>query len=396
MKWLEERQICRRKDLVEGGSGLLPRHAVELHDPRPFLVELVPPLAVAIARLVPFVVLDALLALGLPLSDALLLHHETRSPPNFSLHQLRSQRPSLGAVYQEPAPSKLAHSREEDQRLRWPGGHRPGQHRPHYGRRSGGEWAIGGSTKLYSYLWRLAVAASLLLAVWQGTLAAPVEVNTSSETDGRAVRLVDATPSPQAKEQADPVIVTSDSEGLPPACRPTAVARLFVEFFDAFNRGDETELAAYFGPDFRFFAEHFPPHEEVQSFLAYARTGNYRLVFPAGDPPDTRMAEPEGLLSYLAERHLHGQRLQLLEVSIRRSWHEGVDVGALIRRTAADLPMGEDAADFVTGRGFLFSCDEPTTITGWSMGTRQPISRPHPICPDPPTPAPRAVIACVR
>lgn len=254
--------------------------------------------------------------------------------------------------------------------------------------------AVGRSKMSHWYSWRVAVAASLLLAACQGTLAAPREVNPRPQASTEEAKQLGATPSLGADGGGWPVIVTGDAPNLPAGCTPLEVTHLIVGFVDAFNRGDWDQVAKYFGPDFQWFNEQFPLNEEIQQFLANARSGT-RLVFPEGVPPGLRLEGPEELLPYLAERRARGQRMEILSINVTRSWHPGVDLGALVRRTANDLPLGpEPAPDLVHATGSIHNCQQQT-ITLWVMGYRWPGVHPRSLCPDPPTPAPpRAVIAC--
>jgi hypothetical protein len=51
---------------------------------------------------------------------------------------------------------------------------------------------------------------------------------------------------PDERAEVQPVIVTRENPSLPSRCSPLEVARLILQFFDAFNRGDQEQLAKMF------------------------------------------------------------------------------------------------------------------------------------------------------
>lgn len=115
------------------------------------------------------------------------------------------------------------------------------------------------------------------------------------------------------------VVVTRDDGSLPNGCGPDQVAELISRFFGAFNAGDGVELRRTFA------AEGIGP-----PLYGVGTGGDGRGAFGT----DRR----EELLRYFASRHRHGERLQLLQVSVgiggRRST---ADLTYLVARGADDL-----------------------------------------------------------
>lgn len=241
----------------------------------------------------------------------------------------------------------------------------------------------------------LSLAAGAILSGWRGPY-----LSHASTTEDAPPSSGDWASASRPNEEI-PVVVTQESADLPEGCTPEAAAQLFVDFFDAFNRGDQEQLSSYIGSDFEFFAEQFQ-QGGPENFVAYSRTAAVSLAFPQGPPPGTRLAEPAELLAYFAERHAQDERLNLLSIHIGSSWHPGGSLGALVERTADDLQesSGSDidsgfslAGAVLSGRGAI-NCSEGT-ITAWSMSPGEPGREWPPICPALETPPlGRIIVAC--
>lgn len=151
----------------------------------------------------------------------------------------------------------------------------------------------------------------------------------------------------------------------PPGCKREEVTRLVERFLDAFNRGDQEQLARFFGPRFEWYSV----GDGKRHSLAYNPNGGLRVGgFPAG--LEVTVGHQDLLLPYFAQRHAEGERLRLRELS---SNYEGVrDIAHItytLDRTADDLaPAPGAAARETTGKGAIDCRDQ--TLMVWSMGTR--------------------------
>ena len=142
---------------------------------------------------------------------------------------------------------------------------------------------------------------------------------------------------------------------VPTGCRPDDVVQFLSAFIDAFNRGDQQRL------------QHFFPGEASQvqdgAFHWYAVGGP-----PGGINPGFTAENRDELMAYFAERHAHGEYMQLLQIDYGtdRNWEDGergIDFTLDVRRSAEDIPMHE------AGVKGAIDCREQT-IYVWSMGDR--------------------------
>jgi hypothetical protein len=203
---------------------------------------------------------------------------------------------------------------------------------------------------------------------------AEVPVATATAT----VALDAAATEPGGEEQPE-VIVTRDNGNLPPDCGPRAVAGLLLRFLNAWNHGDQAQLA-------ELIADQSGVREE--SFQWYSVT--------EGDPSKEGRHfvtfRPEGVLEYASERYTQREQLQLLSVDVGA----GGNFGFALLRQADDLQPdlealahGKGAIDCAAGR-----------IRVWSMGI--PAGGDPPVLPFGPCPEPAAnidtvaVVACTR
>lgn len=141
-----------------------------------------------------------------------------------------------------------------------------------------------------------------------------------------------------ADEQLE-VIVTRDDGGLAPNCGPRAVAGLLLRFTDAWNQGDQAQLG-------QLIAARSGIRD--QSFQWYSVT--------EGDPTNGGRNfvtyQPEGVLEYAAERHLHSEQLRLMAVDVGG----GGNLGFTLARTADDRSPGL-VKDYAEGKGAALGRD---------------------------------------
>jgi hypothetical protein len=191
-----------------------------------------------------------------------------------------------------------------------------------------------------------------------------------------------STPSATAPSDADleaQVIVTRDAGTLPAECSIRKVAATLLRFVDAFNRGDQQQLADVFGRHARYTMSEGGGQESARRF------------FETGDQSE--------LLPYFAERHQKGEQMRLLSVDTGSvlGWHGGVDFAYGLARQAEDLPGSPK--HIAIGKGTM-TCPQ-RKIYLLTMGSGAILATPSEIdsggCPEPPSgSAPNAVIACTR
>jgi hypothetical protein len=159
---------------------------------------------------------------------------------------------------------------------------------------------------------------------------------------------------PSYSEGWSPVVVVTQDNGEERIgnCRPSDVAERLVEFFKAFNRGDQEALAGFLGTEFTWFS------------VSQSNSGQVVHNF-------TTHYDRQELLSYFEERHQHGERWELYAVQSRRRGNLGTPLGSYVdlefemARFASDL-IGEPKHIGI-GKG-VFHC-EHQTISVWSVGT---------------------------
>jgi hypothetical protein len=208
------------------------------------------------------------------------------------------------------------------------------------------------------------------------TEAQTAEVPVAAAT--AAVALDAAATEPGGDERPE-VIVTRHNGNLPPDCGPRAVAGLVLRFLNAWNHGDQTQLA-------ELIAERSGVREE--SFQWYSVTEGD----PGKEGRNFVTYRPEGVLEYAAERYAQQEQLQLLAVDVG----SGGNFGFTLLRKADDLQpelgalaRGKGAVDCAAGR-----------IRVWSMGI--PAGGDPPVLLFGPCPEPAAntdtvvVVACTR
>lgn len=182
------------------------------------------------------------------------------------------------------------------------------------------------------------------------------------------------------------VLVTRDDPQLPSGCRPWQVAGLITSFFDAFNRGDQDQLA-------RFWM--LPKASDAQGQTWYSVTeddpkqgGRHFVAYNQSD-----------LLAYFAKRIAQRERLQLVMVDVGQGRGGDVGVSYVLVRQADDLKPGLGGPErFAEGKGEI-NCKKQMLFV-WSMaqnsGTPEEIVPFWP-CPKPPDWSPgTSAIACSR
>lgn len=183
------------------------------------------------------------------------------------------------------------------------------------------------------------------------------------------------------------IVVTQDDPTSPAGCSPRQVAELIMRFLDAFNRGDQVQLATFFGADFQWYSMtegSTTDKNDYRHFVAYNR---------------------DDLMSYFVRRHAQHERSQLLTVDVGHgedsTGRSFVNIGYSLTRTADDLRPGWGGPEkLVVGKGAINCKDQ--TIFVWSMGMstvneNEPLPQEGGVCPTPASPIPTTtVIACAR
>ena len=216
--------------------------------------------------------------------------------------------------------------------------------------------------------------------------------------DSRSAQSSSIVGGPAAHEPTK-VIVTSDDTSLPDGCRPRQVAELVIQFTRAFNRGDQEQLSRLFfiseGPSPPDFSEkgYYPwSWYSVSEVGAEGRIEDGFVTYNQGE-----------LLRYFAERHEHGERLELIKVSVTQAGalgeEDNVSIINVLSRDAEDLEAGLGGPDRVaTGKGAINCASRRIFV--WSMEMRAGETRSARVaaswlCTDPPGWRPgEAVVAC--
>lgn len=162
-------------------------------------------------------------------------------------------------------------------------------------------------------------------------------------------------------------VAATGGPAAPAGCTREGAAHLIEGFFAAFNAGDQAQLGRFFGGRFHWYSvtegdlEHGGRH-----FVAYhPRSGLLLGPFPPGSR--VTVGQHELLLPYFAERHAHGERLQLRAVDGHADTARGLfHFVYTITREADDLPSDLGGPDHrASGKGAIDCLDQ--TIMVWSM-----------------------------
>jgi hypothetical protein len=163
-----------------------------------------------------------------------------------------------------------------------------------------------------------------------------------------------------------------DSYGpLPAGCLPNDVVAILNGFIDAFNRGDQAALATYLAEDT------VGPTMAMGGDFAWFSVSGAPGSFNPGGGGDT----PGQALAYFAERHRHGERMQLLQLELGTTWWEnGIGMTFDVARDADDIPAhiagGKGAIDCARRKITLWSLGDRPVLPDSSFGTPIPAETP--------------------
>ena len=200
-------------------------------------------------------------------------------------------------------------------------------------------------------------------------------------------------------QQPARVIVTSDDASLPDGCHPRQVAELVISFVDAFNRGDQAVLSRIF-----FLSESPSPPDYADR--AYDPWSWYTVgeIERSGKIANGFVTYDQGeLLDYFARRHMQGERLRLLKLSLTQTGllgrEDNVGFVYVLNRTSPDLAPGLGGpAHIASGEGAI-NCKNRRIFT-WRMDMKAGDQRTNReatdwLCTDTPGWRPgKAVVAC--
>lgn len=154
------------------------------------------------------------------------------------------------------------------------------------------------------------------------------------------------------------VVVIGDNTGYPEGCSPHEVATLILQFFEAYNEGDQEQLASFFPPTFQWYSD---------TRVEVVNGNNEQIHFV------TRPGSREELLRYFSERHEQNEqlKLQLLSVASPHGGAGHVNIVFVYRRQADDVQPGPDGVTRVgEGKGVIACRNQKIFV--WSMGTAAP------------------------
>ena len=161
------------------------------------------------------------------------------------------------------------------------------------------------------------------------------------------------------------LIMIGDVNSYPANCAPGEVATLVLQFFEAYNAGNQKRLSDFYEAEFQGpgFAGWY---SDTLTGSASGSEGQHFLT-----------SSRDELLAYFAGRHVQHERLQLLLIGVTGpGWHGGVDIQYVFRRQADDLPPGADGSPLLgSGKGALLCPDQRIFV--WSMATAAPQDDPE-------------------
>ena len=201
----------------------------------------------------------------------------------------------------------------------------------------------------------------------------------------------DSEPSARAAVAAAPVAVTRNERSMPAGCRPGQVARLVIEFFERFNRGDPAAASS--------FALNSTPTGGLLDGPGRAATSANWYSVTEGTPRQGGrhfVARDTGTLAqHVTDRHDHRERLLLREIRVRYEPGGLGHVEYRLNRRADDLDALDIRTKRMSGKGAI-DCAK-RKIVAWSMGVPTgPVPDGYlstPLCP-PPTTRSTSPIAC--
>lgn len=191
------------------------------------------------------------------------------------------------------------------------------------------------------------------------------------------------TPLPSPTPTVEPVItIMGDTGGYPGGCQPDEVATLVLHFFEAYNAGDQEQLASFFPQTFEWYSDTIEAVNPEESRHFVTRPGNR-----------------EELLDYFAERHKQREQLQLLALSVSEDARVNiVNIAWAYRRQADDVQSGPDGVTRIgSGKGALQCRSQEIYV--WSMGTAAPFEDEDQwlwSCTKPPSAETRSSIICLE
>lgn len=151
-------------------------------------------------------------------------------------------------------------------------------------------------------------------------------------------------------------VIVGDISGYPEGCNPDQVTDRILQFFAAYNEGNQEQLASFFPPTFGSYSDSRVELVDNKSEMIHFSTNPGRQ---------------EELLNYFAERREENEQLTLkfLNISGRRDGGGGtVDFVFVYRRQADDIQLGPDGVTRVgDGRGIIICRSQK--IYRWGMGT---------------------------
>lgn len=150
------------------------------------------------------------------------------------------------------------------------------------------------------------------------------------------------------------LIISVPVERFPPGCHPDEVTQLVIGFVEAFNRGDQTQLAHFFPAD-------NGPRDRRLEWYSVTDKGL------DGKKRDFTAYDRKSLLHYFQERQRQHEQLQLRELGVTPGSLGDVGIGYTLTRRADDIPSGLGGPEqLARGKGGIDCATR--TIFLWSMG----------------------------
>jgi hypothetical protein len=156
--------------------------------------------------------------------------------------------------------------------------------------------------------------------------------------------------------------VVGSTDGYSNGCSPQDAAILILQFFEAYNEGNQEQLVHF-----------FEPRLSVPGLLEgwYSDTIIAENVGNKSDRRHFVSSSREDLLAYFAERHAQFERVQLLSLDVHPTSNTRIDVSYTYMRQANDVQPGPNGVGRMgDGKGVIKCPDQKIGI--WSMGTAAP------------------------
>ena len=162
-------------------------------------------------------------------------------------------------------------------------------------------------------------------------------------------------PSPARKSMTldQEIIFVGDVGSFPAGCEPREIVEFVNRFIETYNSGDVAELDQFFAANFTWYTDGVAEGIKVDPATYFETSSRSELA------------------EYISLRHVQGERLRLLEISVAGpGWHDGMDITFTLAREADDLPTTANRLIRVArGKGAV-TCSEKRIFV-WSMGTQQ-------------------------